>query len=165
MAQPVLHPAATFQVLQIILMGIYVIFALILLLNLLIAMMNDTYKHLNENVDARWYCERVSMMLFFETEFTVKEMEQIRINYSERAWQVPRNGRLKLVHNLPVIDKEWINLPPNPEDRPLSPRSALLGAISKKQIKSVLDVPESPVSSPGLSPRLSRSSGKQVTFD
>ena len=59
---------------QVTLVVFYLIFSIIIFLNLLIAMMNTTYSLLAANQKARWYMERANMMMFFETEFSRSEV-------------------------------------------------------------------------------------------
>jgi len=65
-----------------ILLFTYIVFVVVLLLNLLIAMMGNTYTKVDEAATRRWYAELAGMMMAFERELDHEEMQQQRSLYS-----------------------------------------------------------------------------------
>jgi len=60
----------------------YILLVVILLLNLLIAMMGNTYSDVEEQAEKRWYVERANLMAAYEAEFTTEQMQQLRNKYA-----------------------------------------------------------------------------------
>eukprot|EP00667_Euglena_gracilis_P022671 EG_transcript_25325 len=60
----------------------YIILVVILLLNLLIAMMGNTYACVQEQAEKRWYLERANLMAAYESEHSMDEMQEIRKEYA-----------------------------------------------------------------------------------
>eukprot|EP00667_Euglena_gracilis_P031247 EG_transcript_44968 len=65
-----------------LLFTLYIILVVILLLNLLIAMMGNTYATVQEQAEKRWYLERANLMAAYEAELTVEAMQQLRKAYA-----------------------------------------------------------------------------------
>eukprot|EP00667_Euglena_gracilis_P003822 EG_transcript_3837 len=65
-----------------VLVIVYIIFVNIMLINLLIAMMGNTYDAINETAELRWYIERANIMSSFEGELSLEEMQARRSKYA-----------------------------------------------------------------------------------
>uniref|UniRef100_A0A7S1IC78 Ion transport domain-containing protein n=1 Tax=Eutreptiella gymnastica TaxID=73025 RepID=A0A7S1IC78_9EUGL len=69
-----------------ILVLMYVIYVVILLLNLLIAMMSSTYNDIVCTADSEWYAERANIMLSLEKSETIETMQKYRLQYATPLW-------------------------------------------------------------------------------
>lgn len=83
----------------------YIVITVILLLNLLIAMMGNTYSQIYDASTKRWYVERANIMLAIEQETDLSEMSKYRLLYSAKLDQ-------GLYFEITVRDERW-NKPNN----------------------------------------------------
>ena len=67
----------------------YVLLVVILLLNLLIAMMGNTYSKIEESAERRWYRARANLMLVFEEERSLEQMQWVRCRYATKMDDAP----------------------------------------------------------------------------
>lgn len=63
------------------LLVVYVVTITILLLNLLIAMMGDTYEKINESAEMQWHLERARIIFAIENEMTSEERSDVENKY------------------------------------------------------------------------------------
>jgi len=73
-----------FMLMSVVLLVLYVVVITILLLNLLVAMMGDTYSHVNENAEKQWHLERARIIFAIEHEMGSDE----RGKKSNKYWTV-----------------------------------------------------------------------------
>ena len=66
-----------------ILLLVYMFLEFILLLNLLVATMNNTYATVKENGERRWHVERANIMHAYEKTFSWADMQLQRCKYAE----------------------------------------------------------------------------------
>eukprot|EP00668_Euglena_longa_P004945 GGOE01005809.1.p1 GENE.GGOE01005809.1~~GGOE01005809.1.p1 ORF type:complete len:749 (+),score=290.08 GGOE01005809.1:42-2288(+) len=89
----------------------YIIFVNILLLNLLIAMMGNTYSAINETAELRWSIERANIMSAFEGELSLEKMQECRKKYAVPLGAEPsrkRQGAItELYLRVMTKDQHW----------------------------------------------------------
>src|SRR5206468_2711230 len=73
-----LFTATRYTFISISLLIIYVITITILLLNLLIAMMQDTYEKINKAAEMQWHLERARIVFAIESEMSLDEKSDSR---------------------------------------------------------------------------------------
>jgi len=72
---------SAFPAVSVILIVTYVVVVGIMLLNLLIAMMSETYSRISEEADKQWHLEWARIILAIESEMTQKEREDEKNKY------------------------------------------------------------------------------------
>ena len=88
----------------------YIIVTVILLLNLVIAMMGNTYSNVAAASLKRWYVERANIMLSYEAEFTQEQMLEnrrgygVKLDYENTMNSSPSES---LYLKVTVYDPEW----------------------------------------------------------
>ncbi|CAF3802067.1 unnamed protein product [Rotaria sp. Silwood1] len=75
------YPGTTFQYISVSLLVIYIIVVSILLLNLLIAMMGDTYGNVIEGATQIWHLERARIVFAIENEMSIDERKLDKNKY------------------------------------------------------------------------------------
>jgi len=88
----------TFHTVSVSLLIVYVVVVTILLLNLLVAMMGDTYGNIIEDADKQWHLERARIVYAIESEMTTDERQDRKNSYwtmvdEERYLQVQEVNR------------------------------------------------------------------------
>jgi len=99
-----------FQTATISLLILYVVLVTILLLNLLIAMMGDTYGRIIEDADKKWHLERARVVTSIENEMTASERDANLNKY----WTVVDKQRYLQVQE--VDEKHFASDPEEEED-------------------------------------------------
>ncbi|KAF1319851.1 Bardet-biedl syndrome 5 protein, partial [Globisporangium splendens] len=88
---------------QVLMLG-YIILVMILLVNLLIAMMGNTYSEILQESEQRWVAERANIMLTIESQCTAGRNHQDRKNYAVPLQN--RHGEEVLYLQIEVNDME-----------------------------------------------------------
>jgi len=83
------YAETTFQTISVSLLIVYVVVVTILLLNLLVAMMGDTYGNIIEDADKQWHLERARIIFAIENEMSATE----RNLKENRYWTMVDNER------------------------------------------------------------------------
>ena len=89
----------------------WLIFVMVLLLNTVIAMMNNTYSEVEANSERRWCVEWANIIASYETEYGLEKMQEFR-----RAFGIPLKREhptsptlTKLYLEVSIFNKDWKN--------------------------------------------------------
>eukprot|EP00668_Euglena_longa_P003049 GGOE01003561.1.p1 GENE.GGOE01003561.1~~GGOE01003561.1.p1 ORF type:complete len:665 (-),score=190.39 GGOE01003561.1:20-2014(-) len=88
---------------------LYIIFATVLLMTLLVAILSYTYSKVLDSVEKHWQVERANMMVAFETEFSLQQMHQKRRLYSAPLPSTPNGMDCELYLNVTMPDELWVS--------------------------------------------------------
>eukprot|EP00667_Euglena_gracilis_P026675 EG_transcript_32319 len=97
------------------------VLVLILLINLLIAMMSNTFNRVDNNAEWRWYIERANIMASFEASLTAREMEFCRRKYAVPLGGTADDEFADLYLQVKIVNPQWKLQSSKAND---SPRSA-----------------------------------------
>lgn len=81
-----------FSIIPTLFMVVYIIVVAILLFNLLIAMMGDTYTNVNEAADAQWYLERARIIFAIEKKMSTAARTKAQNTYWTTIDSIPEGG-------------------------------------------------------------------------
>eukprot|EP00667_Euglena_gracilis_P002485 EG_transcript_2485 len=87
---------------------LYIFFAAVLLLNLLVAILSYTYSKVLDGVEKRWQVERANMMAAFEMDFSLARMHHLRRQYSAPLPATPTGMDCDLHLNVTMPDELWV---------------------------------------------------------
>ncbi|EQC27806.1 hypothetical protein SDRG_14390 [Saprolegnia diclina VS20] len=106
----------------------YMVLVVIVLINLLIAMMGNTYDSIIDGAEQRWYAERVNIMSSLATGVTRDAVARSRLKYAVELGHGPAKERYLQVELVDV--EKWRTPPLEPPDEPLLPPKPVLISVA-----------------------------------
>lgn len=94
-----------FSIIPTLFMVVYIIVVAILLFNLLIAMMGDTYTNVNEAADAQWYLERARIIFAIEKKMSTAARTQAQNTYWTTIDSIPEGAEAPMTKRYLQIEQ------------------------------------------------------------
>ncbi|KDO31441.1 hypothetical protein SPRG_04056 [Saprolegnia parasitica CBS 223.65] len=127
----------------------YMVLVVIVLINLLIAMMGNTYDSIIDGAEQRWYAERVNIMSSLTTGLARDAVARSRLKYAVELGHGLAKERYLQVE---LVDVEKWRAPPlvAPDELPLPPKPVLVSVATQTQTRHPVRVHDATTNTPRL---------------